>query len=235
MSAFDPKKPAPPVETEDTPRKLVTTGGVEVNVKPPPPPEPSPPEPEERGPRGIILPEGQSPEELRAFLNGLCAEHVKLVERMLARRNDVLPASQDDLRQRVLLILCKYVQEERLVPGNMRAFLDDVVQKTVKNHKDRKRLPVQYGVDAESVPASDEHEPEGMAEFAERQEKLERYLTYLPQVEAEVIRCVDLYEMTIVEAALAVGRAPSTVFDQLLRGRERLHEIACASARGKKE
>jgi RNA polymerase sigma factor (sigma-70 family) len=232
MSAFDPRKPPARADDDQAPRKLVTTGGVEVSVKAPPPAEPQrDSEPKDLGPRAVIFPEGQSEEVIRAFLDGLCKAHVKDVEKLLEGRRDVLAESRKDLRQRVLLVLMRHVKKEHEVPEDMQAFLGDVVRKLVRNHKVRGRLPVEDGADAESVADSDEDEPEDEVWHAEQLVMLERYLGDLPGLVAEVVRCVDQYGMTIEETAEVIGRAPSTVCRLLHRGRAKLRERARASER----
>jgi DNA-directed RNA polymerase specialized sigma24 family protein len=209
MPPHDPNNPAPP-------RRLTTAGGVEVIVKPPPPePEPEPePEPQARGPRAIIVPEGLTDEELKAFLNGLCKEHGKLVEELLELRKDILEESRKDLQQKVLMVLWGHVEETRSVPVHMRAWLNEVVTKEVRNHKDLWKPPVKDGADAEAeaVPAWPERGPEGTADLAERREKLERCLPFLPRDQAAVIRCVYLFDMTFEQTATATGKPLSTVF-----------------------
>jgi RNA polymerase sigma factor (sigma-70 family) len=227
MPPFDPK-------TKDTPRTLHTTGGVEVIVKPPPlPPRVvEPRELEGRTSRTIIVPEGQTDEERRAFLNDLCREHVQLVEELLERRKDVLAESRKDLRQRVLLVLCHHVEDTRRVPENMRAWLDSVVRREVKNHKDLWKPPVLEGADAETVPACLEEQPEGAADLAERRAKLERCLDLMPGDQAAVIRCTQLFDMTLEETATAMGKPASTVFDLSQKAGEKVARLMRALTGG---
>ncbi|MEO7328408.1 MAG: sigma factor-like helix-turn-helix DNA-binding protein [Minicystis sp.] len=67
--------------------------------------------------------------------------------------------------------------------------------------------------------------------IAQRWEKVIGYLDHLPEAEAEVIRCIDLKEMTIVETAAVLGRARSTMASQHARASENLAELARASER----
>jgi RNA polymerase sigma factor (sigma-70 family) len=230
MPPFDPKKRAPPGEAKDAPRTLTTTGGVQVIVRPAPPPREPPeprrePEPVARGPRAIILPEGQTPEERRAWLDTLCREHEELVDALLARRNDVLEESRKDLRQRVLVILYEHVVKTEQVPEHMRAWLGAVIRKEVRNHKDRWRPDVQEGADAEAVPAGSEKEPERAVDLAGRRARLERCLEQLPAEQAAVIRCLELFEMTLAETAAAMGKPTSSVFDLARKAAEKLERL----------
>ncbi len=209
MPPHDSKPPAPPVEAEDAPRTFTTKTGVQVVVQPPPPRPPKRSrarEPVEWGPQAIILPEGQTDEERRAFLNSLCKHHEAFVEMLLERRKDVLEESRKDLRQRVLVILCNHVAKTRTVPENVEAWLGAVVQKEVKNHKDLWRPPVEEGADAEAVPQSSGPAAEGAADIAARRAKLERCLAHLPEDQAAVIRCLELFEMSLEEAATGDGQ-----------------------------
>ena len=219
MRSSDPKNPAPPV------KKLITAGGVEVIVKPPPPPAPPPVRaPEPQGPQAIIMPEGLSEEERAAFLDALCRQYGKVIDKILADRRDVLEESRKDLRQRVLLILCdKVVAAHKIEKAE--AYLRDVVQKVVANHKDLFRPPIDHGADATAVPAFTEEEPEGTAELHELLDDMEHFLDGVPAEEAEVFRCVYAYGMTIEDTAAAVRRAPSTVFDDLQSCKAKLRKM----------
>jgi RNA polymerase sigma factor (sigma-70 family) len=165
------------------------------------------------GPRAIILPEGQTDEERREFLDCLCRQYEGLVDELLAHRRDVLDESRKDLRQMVLLILCNHVVKTRRVPELPRRWLGDVIRKQVRNHKDRWRPPIQEGADAEAVAASSGQGPERAADLAGRRATLEECLAELTEDEAAVVRCVDLYDMSLEETAKALRKPLSTVFD----------------------
>jgi RNA polymerase sigma factor (sigma-70 family) len=236
MPPFDPKKPARSVETGSpevtAPKTLVTAAGVHVIVKAPPPAPPAPerkPEPPEQLPRVTVAPVDQAAQDREKFMKGL-REHGKLLDEILRDREDVLKESRKDLRQRVLMILTRHVAAKG-PPRKLRAFLVEVVNKEVANHKNKWRAPVQQGADG-AAKRSDAMGPESAAELAERREKLERYLTFLPEEQAEVIRCVYLWAMTIDETAEAVGRPRGTVSTQLASGLAKLKELANASERG---
>jgi RNA polymerase sigma factor (sigma-70 family) len=212
------EEPSMPPRDPKDPRTLTTVGGVKVIVHPqPPPPPPEPrrePEPVERGPRVIIVPEGLSDKEMRAWLDVLARENQQLVEDLLARRRDVLEESRQDLRNRVLVILCEHVKKTKQVPEDMKAWLHGVIRKQVRNHKDKMdkwRTRGEEGVDVEALPAGSEDEPEGAADRAGRSAKLSRCLPYLPADQAAVIRCVRLFEMTLEETAGVMGKPLSNV------------------------
>ena len=225
MSPFNPSKPSSPIETET----LTTATGVKVNVRHPPPPEPRrEPELAEQLARVVILPPGEPAGKRAALLTALCTEHGAFIQQRLLARGDVLEESTKDLTQEVLLTLCKEVEKKPI--ENVRGFLRGVIRNQVSNHK-RHWIPEgQPGaeVDAEVSPSTS---PEGKAERAERRAKLTRYLTTLPQEEAEVIRCIDLYEMTLRATAEAVRRPCGTVATQYARAKVTLAELAHASER----
>jgi RNA polymerase sigma factor (sigma-70 family) len=119
---------------------------------------------------------------------------------------------------------------EKGPPANVPGFLTEVVRKEVANHKRRWRPEIQHGADADAE-MSNAPDPEGTAELAERSAKLERYLVHLPVEEAEAIRCIDLFELTLEQTAQAVRRPRSTVAAQHARAKEKLKEMARESER----
>jgi RNA polymerase sigma factor (sigma-70 family) len=230
MSPFDPKKPSPGDEANrNQAREITTTGGVKVIVSADPPPARRwRREPPEASPRVVVFPPGQTAEERAACIDSIARQYGKFIRETLETRGDVLKESKKDLRQEVILILCAYVDENDALPGSPEAWLRDVIDKKVRNHKLKKRTTGGAEVDEEIGDAPD---PEAAAELAEEREKLRGYLDRLPQVEAEVVRLVDLDNMTIEQAAKQLDRANSTVADRLARGRDRLRELGLESQR----
>jgi DNA-directed RNA polymerase specialized sigma24 family protein len=219
MRFSDPNNPAPPV------KKLITTSGVEVIVNPPPPPAPERRrEPAPQGPQAIILPEGQSEEERRAWLDALCRQYGPVIDKILADRNDTLEESRKDLRQRVLLIFCEKVVAKRKIE-KAEAYLHGIVRREVSNHKAVVRPPVAHGVDPTEVVAFAEEEPHEEAELNDLLDNAERFLDRVPPEEAEVFRCVVSYGLTLEQTAGVVGRAVSTVFDELKTCRAKLRKM----------
>lgn len=238
MSPFDPRKPPTPGETTSTrdpwqrppPRQTLSTkGGVTVIVRDLPVPERRP-EPEPPPPRVIIFPPGQPVHDRQAFLEALCREHGTFVDEVLARRRDVAEESKKDVRQIALLVLCQHLRRHEQPPGSVRRFLRGVVKKVVRDRKDKWRPDVDPGAEVEEALCA-APDPEDVAELAEEREKLGRYLGRLSPVEADVIRCIDLGDMTIDEAAEALERMPGTVSTQIVRARKKLVELAKESTR----
>ena len=227
----DTKKPAPCVETQGEARKLVTANGVEVHVKAPPPPPPRrEPEPGARHPDAIIMPEGLTEAEKQAWLNALCKKHATMIDEILARRQDLGEQSKKSMRQRVLVILFRRVEAGEVIE-HPRAWLMEVIRKDTANYLDLWKPPIDDGADATRVAAPSQEEPEETAQFDEQWAALERYLVDIPEEQAEVIRCVHMYAMTLEETAISVGRPVTTVFYELNSGRAKLRERAQASAR----
>lgn len=167
---------------------------------------------------------------VHALVRALEKEHGAFILATLLARRDVLPASAPDLRQRVLLILCKHIEQHKKAPDQVRGFLFGVIRNEVCNHKQRWTLDIAPGADVEEK-ASSSRGPEGRADFAERSAKLERHLASLPVEEAEVMRCIGLLGMTIAETAEAVRRSLTTVARQRDRARAKLEELVRASER----
>jgi predicted DNA-binding protein (UPF0251 family) len=54
---------------------------------------------------------------------------------------------------------------------------------------------------------------------------------HVPQQEAEMVRCVDLIELTLDDAATALGRPRSTVAAQHARAKTKLREMVLEDER----
>jgi RNA polymerase sigma factor (sigma-70 family) len=210
--------------------RFVTTDGVTVVVddSPPPLPRAEPPRAPEPA-RVVIRPPVDLARERDARLAALVAEHGGFLRRMLLRRRDILPESAKDVAQKAFIVLSDRMADKG-PPDNVRGFLVGVVRREIANHKAAWKPPIEPGADGDAVMV-DGPDPEALRESAERWEKLMRYLERLPAGEADAFERVELDGKTIDEAARELGRARSTVADQLARARERLSGFALASAR----
>ena len=160
------------------------------------------------GPRGIW-----------AAFNALYTRYAPFVRRFLGRRRDLLPESVKDLIQKVWTTVSFEVvkREKRGEPiRNPEALIVTIVGHEVSNHKRLRRPPIV--VETLEI-ASTERDPEGMAEIYERQGKLLEHFKAMKQDEVELIVCVDVYELTYAETALALRRPLSTVAKQYQRAR----------------
>jgi RNA polymerase sigma factor (sigma-70 family) len=230
MSPFDPKNPP-------TPQTLTTREGVTVIVKPAPAPEPArEPVAQARYPSVVIRPpERPAHEGARdAFVRMLDAEHGKFIRDACFAEGDVNKESTKDLAQRVLVIAGEQFEKRDFAthgpPRNLRGWLFTLVRHEAGNHRRTWRLDIdaEADVDTAFTPAPD---PEGTAQLAEHRAKLMGYLEHLPPEEKEVVLCADLYQLTIKETALAVGRSEAKVTWQLICAREKLEVLAAESAR----
>lgn len=242
MSRLDPERSPMSLDTSfeeegpvarRNPFQIVTTSGVTVRVAPPPPPEP---EPEPKGwlpeERVVIRPPEKALQERDRLLRLLVDEHGEWIRLKLLRHvgKEIPEESVKDLRQRVLLILG--AQLERVgPPEHVRAFLAQVIQNVIRNHRRLKRPVVDREADTDEAITS-APDPEEALELVERWARLMRYIGDLPDAEAEVIRCVDLDGMTVDDTAKLLKRPRGTVSTQLTRARERIEGFAQDSNQG---
>ena len=231
MSPFDPRKTShrsAATESPPAPKQIVTTTGVTVIVTPPPPskaPPPKPPPPEPLGPRAIVIPEGLSPKDREAFLDALCREYRDVIEKMIARYRDILPASAEDFRQRVWIILCEKVKKEEPIDDG-EGWLAGVVRKETWHRWRKKARSPDVDPDAEvtdDLGIADDHEQS--AEIAEQLEVIDRCLALLPPKEREVFQLSEFEGMTIEAIAQQLGRPRSTVGHQIDRAWKNLKEL----------
>ncbi len=242
MSSFDPRYSPMLSETlsEDegpvacrAPTRLVTTSGVTVLVKPaPPPPENEEPPFSRPAKRVVIRPPERAIQERDALMRRLVEEHGAWICRRLTRLigKDIPEESVKDLQQRVLVVLGTQVEADG-PPEHVRGFLAHVIRNVLSNHKRRWKPDIDADADADAALWS-APDPEEAVAFIEDWARFQRYLTYLPDAEAEVIRCVDLDGMTIDAAATMLRRPRGTVSTQLTRAREKIEGFAQDSEQG---
>jgi RNA polymerase sigma-70 factor (ECF subfamily) len=191
----------------------------------PPAPEPEPPPPAQKV---LIVPEGQ---DLRAYMRSVYKEHGPFVLDTLLQRWKLQPASAEDMRQTVMVILLEQAEKEK--PENLRGFLQGIMWNEVLRRA-RKRRRQLFVLDGDADTFSPLMDPERAAALAEHREKVRRYIGCLPEVEAEVVQLIDLMGLTLNEAAEALDRPRGTVSTQHIRARKALRDLARASARGTK-
>ncbi len=158
----------------------------------------------------------------------LCEEHGAFILDALLRQG-VRPDVAEDLAQDVRLILRDHVEEERPLP-NPRGFLLRIITYVVKNHKRfERRRPVAWG-GFEGVPTVG-LDPETAAYKRELWAKVVRYLSYLPEREADAVFDLEMLGLTLEEAAASWG-IPRTTLESLRdRGLKMLQELARKSKR----
>jgi RNA polymerase sigma factor (sigma-70 family) len=179
----------------------------------------------------VIRPPALTKKERDAIIRRLYKEQRQFLRDLVLCQAGIGPESKKDLQQRVLMALTAHVENHRGPPTNPRGFLRRVVKNEVCDHWKERRVEVQYGADpdAELSPAPD---PEGTAELAEKRAKLERYLCLLTPKEAQVVRCLDLFDLTIKQTAKAVGLPDGTVATVHARAVKKLEALGAASERG---
>jgi RNA polymerase sigma factor (sigma-70 family) len=210
---------------------LVTEGGVEVRVEAPSPAAPTrEPAPAQPVPDAVVAPRALSKQERDALVRQLYEEHRDFIRMVLSSRQDVKPASVDDLAQEVLIALQQHVDRNNAGPRQPRAFLRSVIRNEVIDHNDLWKPDIQEGADADALLAP-EADPEGTAELAERRRKLDRYLPQLPEQKRNVVRCVKLFEMSFAETGQALGIPPGSASRLYYEAESMLADLARKSER----
>jgi RNA polymerase sigma factor (sigma-70 family) len=189
---------------------------------------------EEEGPSAALDPRWTAARD--AFLASMDAEWGWLILQELgkeiARRKDGAQESAKDLRQKVLLVLCRRFEEhvartgEEWTPDNPGAYLRGVARNVARDHfkvKARKP-PIARGVEVDDT-AGDGLDPEEAARRAELLAVFEREPGTLTEEEAEVFEGRVSHGMTFPAIAAVVGRPISTVHAQYGRAVEKLKAI----------
>ena len=101
------------------------------------------------------------------------------------RREDINPASAEELRQEALIILFTEYDKNKGPPKNVVAFLDKVLVNLICTHGQLARVKAGAGDDAEAVPTL-APDPEQAVGHAELWHKMKGYVGRLSKEEAEV-------------------------------------------------
>jgi RNA polymerase sigma factor (sigma-70 family) len=203
--------------------------GIRVIVREAPPPalEEEAPEDATGDLDTMVVPENQSKAERDAFVAAMDAKWGNLIRKELSRYDDILAESTKDLKQRVLLVLCRYRERDLLDPAKVPAFLCSVVEKTVQNHRRRGQLDIARGANAEAEP-DDAPTPDEALERAELWRLLSENLKKLPSEEAEAFEAHVLHGMTFRAIGDMVHRSDSTIESRYKRALEKLQRLANA-------
>ncbi len=175
----------------------------------------------DRPPPAVALP---TAEERRAWFNAAYEESEGFVRGMLDRP-DIEPDSAADAHQNVFATL-DAVARGTGFPGNLDAMLVTITGNEMRNHgrRRRRRPELDDDVSVEDVPGH-ETDAEQWVYAAERRRILERILARMTEKDAELIRLIDLAEMSCKEAAEALGRKAETPTRQHARASVRFKAI----------
>jgi DNA-directed RNA polymerase specialized sigma24 family protein len=193
-------------------------------------------EEEEEGPSVILDPRWRAARD--AFLASIDAEWGWLILQELgkeiARRKDGAKESAKDLRQQVLLVLCRRYEAhvaqtgEAWAPDNPGAYLRGVSRNVARDHAKmkRRRPAIERGVEVDETAGAG-HDPEEAARHAELLATFEREREHgtLTAEEVEVFEGRASLGMTFSAIAAVLGRHVSTVHAQHRRAVEKLEAI----------
>lgn len=155
----------------------------------------------------------------RVPLEEVVQAHLPTVWRVL-RRAGVAEADCDDLCQDVF---CIYARKERSVsPGAERSFAMGIaLRKAADYRKARDRRPWSVAADGQPEGTCPSPDPEAAAAHRQELARLDAALAEMKDEYRVVFVLVELEQMTLGEAATALGISLGTVSSRLHRGRER--------------
>ena len=218
--------------------------------------EPPPPRP----PDAVIIPDGQLADVLpdgliealeegpsvaldprwtaarNAFLDSVDAKWGGLIleelGRVIARRKDGAQESAKDLRQKVLLVLCRRYEKHVAQTGkawaldNPERYLCGVSRNVAREHfRAKARRPaITRGVEVDETPGA-VPDPEEAARHRQLLAIFERDPGTLTEEEAEVFEGRAAHDMTFPAIAAVLGRPVSTVHHQYRRAVEKLNAL----------
>lgn len=186
----------------------------------PSPSSPAAPAPAELPPKVVVRPAGDPERERQQRFRRLMAEHGPWILSKLIRPG-VTPASAEDLRQEVVLVLSDFIDEHGYEPTNVRGFLVGVMLKKLSNRSRRGRLDLDAGAELEEQVTSSA-DPEQKVQGVQRWRRLERHVDGLSRVEAAAFQRVEVEGDTYEQAAEALGCAVGTVVTRVARARAKL-------------
>jgi RNA polymerase sigma factor (sigma-70 family) len=188
----------------------------------------------EEGPSVALDPRWKAPRD--AFLASVDAEWGWLIlqelSQEIARRKDGAQESAKDLRQKVLLVLCRRYEAHVARTGeaweleSAGGYLRGVSRRVAWEHTKMKRRRPALARDVELDETPDDGlDPEEAARHVELLAIFERERGTLTAQEAEVFEGRAMNEMTFPAIAAVVGRSVSTVHAQYRRAVEKLSAI----------
>lgn len=162
-------------------------------------------------------------------LDRVYAEHAAFVWRTV-RRLGVPEAAVEDAVQDVFVVVHRRLAEFE-GRSSMRTWLFAIVRRVVRDHRPSKR---QHPVDTAALDALPGHDagPLALAERAQAARLLLALLDELDEDKREAFILVDLEEMTVPDAAEALGANTNTVYSRVRAARREL-ELALARVRAR--
>ncbi len=161
----------------------------------------------------------------RAWLGEAYDEHRDLVAGML-KRGDIRPESAREMLHDVFLTAGERARDHE-VPANTEAMLVTVTGFAICNHgrRRRRRPPMDDEAELDDMPGS---RPDGdrRVHIGECERIVAQILAVMPPAAGELIRRIDLEELSHAEAAALLGRRVDLVKRQHARAVEKFEELA---------
>jgi len=189
---------------------------------------------EEQGPEVALDPRWRAPRD--AFLASMDAKWGRLIleelGREIAGRKDGAKESAKDMRQKVLLVLCRRYEQhvaqtgKAWAPDDPGPYLRRVSRNVARDHfKVKARRPaIARGVDVDETAGAG-LDPEEAARHAELLAIFARERGTLTEEEAEVFEGRVSNRMTFPAIAAVLGRPIGTVYEQYSRALKKLDAI----------
>jgi RNA polymerase sigma-70 factor, ECF subfamily len=172
--------------------------------------------------RGVVGPIGSDPDAFERFYR----EHVQAVQRFVARRVDD-PYLVADLTADVFVAVIESAGSYRRVRGEPAAWLFGIVHNVVAGEYRRRSRDVRATARVRGRELVDEDDLAALHERIDAESEARvvfRQIAELPVKERAVLELVALDDLTVVEAARALGIRPVAARVRLHRARGRLRE-----------
>jgi RNA polymerase sigma-70 factor (ECF subfamily) len=212
----------------DPPTEMVTTSGVKVVVRPTSAPKPvarkAPPR-FEPAPRVVVRPPPNPHAARDAAVRRIFEQDGLFLLGLLGRaRHSVTPASAEEMRQELFIVVTKYIDDTGAPPDNDRGYLTEIARRILWNRDRAFRVRVDPEADTDAA-ADSAPDAEEVLDLARRRVRLHAAIASLPDVLQPVVRGIDLDGDTIDRTAARLGRPRGTVSSQLTRARALLAGI----------
>jgi RNA polymerase sigma-70 factor (ECF subfamily) len=160
------------------------------------------------------------------------AEHAPFVWRSVRRLGVPLGAVEDAVQDVFLVVHRRLAEFEGR--SSVRTWLFGIVRRVVRDHRPSRRQEPTDALVLDSLPGALDAGPVALAERAEAARTLQSLLDTLDDEKREAFVLVDLEEMSVPEAAEALGANVNTVYSRVRAARQDL-EQALARARARRK